>query len=38
MDAKFAAQNLLEPYKKFSALLAKKIYYLRLLSSSAGSG
>ena len=29
---------ILEPYNKFSALLAKKIYYLRLLSSSAGLG
>ncbi|MBU4404267.1 MAG: O-antigen ligase family protein, partial [Acidobacteria bacterium] len=28
----------LEPYNKFSALLAKKICYLRLLSSSAGLG
>jgi hypothetical protein len=27
---------LLEPYNKFSALFAKKIYYLRLLSSFAG--
>jgi hypothetical protein len=26
----------LEPYNKFSALLAKKICYLRLLSSAAG--
>jgi hypothetical protein len=28
----------LEPNNKFSALLAKKIYYLRLLSSFAGLG
>jgi hypothetical protein len=30
--------SVLEPYNKFSALLTKKICYLRLLSSSAGFG